>query len=123
MTPVNFISFLISLYLIDFHYQSKRADGHHQFGLQSRLPSWMHHLLFRPQPYQWVNNKPTSPEQSGGRYYYHSKQKKLIKMEATDAFELRNTVLLGLLILGGIATWMAWRVAFGVLGWFARSYL
>ncbi|KAI1486232.1 hypothetical protein F5X96DRAFT_673867 [Biscogniauxia mediterranea] len=167
MTPVNFITFIISLYLVDNRYQEQRArGGHHhhhreQHYLSKIVPVWLHALLFRPrpqlQPYEWVTNNtntntntnndnigdtttttttastststnnPTKlPRRPDGmrrtsrgeeRWYYHTKQRKLLRMEAADAFELRNAVLLGLgLAALGLAT-LAWWAARMVGGW------
>ncbi|CAM1507366.1 Fc.00g070070.m01.CDS01 [Cosmosporella sp. VM-42] len=100
MTPVNFVVFLVSLLLVDLRYTMRRAYGHPDVG--SRLPTWLHQLVFRPQPYQ--NGRQSSKdEDKHGRWYYHSKQKKLMKMEANEAFQLRNTVLLMLGIVAAAA--------------------
>ncbi|KAH9902030.1 hypothetical protein F4778DRAFT_105150 [Xylariomycetidae sp. FL2044] len=138
LTPINFVTFLVSLYLVDSQYQSQRAAQHHQkpsssslsSSFQRLLPAWLHPLLFRPQqqqqqqqPYQWVTapvspqRPPSSRHEEQQRWYYHTKQKKLMKMEAADAFELRNTVLVVLCVMGLGAAWgVAW-VALGVWGW------
>ncbi|KAI5927821.1 hypothetical protein F4810DRAFT_649562 [Camillea tinctor] len=153
MTPVNFITFIISLYLVDTRYQEQRARGHdahpqqQQHRLSRILPVWLHALVFRPrpqlQPYEWVGSpSPTHPNTKNGsvtgdgkgsadsrrrpadgmrrssrdqqRWYYHTQQKKLLKMEAADAFELRNAVLLGLaaaaLVVGVLGCWVAREV-------------
>ncbi|KAI0600250.1 hypothetical protein F4775DRAFT_77334 [Biscogniauxia sp. FL1348] len=76
MTPVNFITFIISLYLVDNRYQEQRARGqhhHHQHHQQTQqqqhylskiVPVWLHVLLFRSrpqlQPYEWVTNTNTN---------------------------------------------------------------
>ncbi|KAI1498265.1 hypothetical protein F5X99DRAFT_336409 [Biscogniauxia marginata] len=141
MTPINFITFIISLYLVDNRYQAQRARGHHhhQHHISRALPTWLHRLLFRPQPqlqpYGWVNNNNNSSSDNGSkdnndsndhkrpipsangmrrssrgeeRWYYHTQQKKLLRMEAADAFELRNTVLLALCAVGLAVATLAW---------------
>jgi hypothetical protein len=65
MTPLNCIAFLLSLYWVDWQNQARREHSHR--GRQSRLPTWLHCLIYTPQP-------------------YHTNQKKLWKMEADDAF-------------------------------------
>ncbi|RYP25292.1 hypothetical protein DL767_008470 [Monosporascus sp. MG133] len=126
MTPINLIAFLVSLYLVDVHYQNERARRHaagQQHGEQQKWMAWLHNLLFRPQPYEWVDqNKPAPPNKHEERYYYHTKQKKLMKMEAADAFGLRRPVLVGLCSLAVLAAWAAWRLGLGLLYW-CRYYL
>ncbi|KAL7629464.1 hypothetical protein AAE478_000984 [Parahypoxylon ruwenzoriense] len=137
MTPINFVTFLLSLYLVDCHYHDKRMREHAD--RYSRLPtwllpSWLRRLLFRPHPYRWVDRSGKSPPEGvgpgpgrgaegggreGERWYYHTKQKKLIKMEAADAFELRRTVLLALCGLALCAAWALWRLVLGAWAWYA----
>lgn len=120
MTPINFISFLISLYLVDSHYHDKRLQQHSErYSRLPLLPSWLDRLLFRPQPYGWVGRKGTNDSGRQERWYYHTKQKKLMKMEAADAFELSRAVLLGLSIVLLVASWLLWRVALGVWAWYS----
>lgn len=161
MTPLIFISFLVSLALVDLRYSAMRSHYHpdpdtvpwsgpndpHQTG-SGRLPSWLHKLLFRYRPYRYEYVSPAPAEASAptpttpgstnagekktedgdgdgddkGRYhggigiwiwgdtYYRTKQRKLIKMEAADAFEIRSTVLAVLGLLGICFVWGAWRV-------------
>ncbi|CAJ2501644.1 Uu.00g044970.m01.CDS01 [Anthostomella pinea] len=136
MTPLNLISFLLSLYLIEDHYQAQRSQGHTisspssrsrssssassngKSAFELRYPSWLHRLLFRPQPYEWVENqrKPAPPNRDDERWYYHVYKRKVMRMEATDAFELRNTVLLGLCLLAVGGVWALWGVGRGVWG-------
>ncbi|KAI1382062.1 hypothetical protein F4677DRAFT_13766 [Hypoxylon crocopeplum] len=123
MTPINFISFILSLYLVDCHYHDKRIQEHS--GRYSRLPSWLlpawlDRVLFRPHPYGWVNGAKPAASNSGRqeRWYYHTKQKKLMKMEAADAFELSRAVLLGLCAVMLCVTWALWRFAIGLWAWY-----
>lgn len=100
MTPINFVTFLFSLLLVELHYTIKRSHNHNDGA--SRLPAWLHHLLYKPEPYQYVRKGNKSPQ--AGSWFYHSKQKKLMKMEAEEAFAMRNTVLLLLTVLVAAAT-------------------
>ncbi|RYP70147.1 hypothetical protein DL771_005659 [Monosporascus sp. 5C6A] len=126
MTPINLIAFLVSLYLVDVHYQNERARRHaagQQQGEQQKWRAWLHRLLFQPQPYEWVDQRgPAPPNKHEERYYYHTKQKKLMKMEAADAFGLRRPVLVGLCSLAVLVAWAAWRLGLGLLYW-CRYYL
>ncbi|KAK7752753.1 hypothetical protein SLS62_005305 [Diatrype stigma] len=153
MTPINFVTFLLSLYLVDCRYQDERARRH-AAGRSARgsgpslLPLWLHRLVFSPErPYEWVdqgqaqqhaqgrqgegsdpnpnpNPNPNPPNRDDERYYYHTKQRKLMKMEAADAFGLRAPVLLALALAAAVAAWAAGRLgwelvrrAVAVVGW------
>lgn len=136
LTPINFITFLLSLYLVDCRYEDERARRH-AAGRSARgpgemlLPTWLHRVLFSPQPYEWVDQRrttttptpgpPNPPNRNDERYYYHTKQRKLMKMEAADAFGLRTPVLLALSLTGAVAAWAAWRLGWGVVSWVAGS--
>lgn len=125
MTPLIFISFVVSLAIVDFRYSLRRSHYHTEspdnnndpHRTASWTPTWLHRLLFKYRPYQYVDvdrtqPTPTTEEKSRSRWgtYYHTKQRKLLKMEAADAFEIRSTVLalLGILSLGLV--WGVWRV-------------
>lgn len=102
----------------------------------SSLPGWLHHVVYREAPYRYVRvvdsagsgSRPTTPRtvsggggtsakasaSEGSRWYYHSKQRKLMKMEVDDAFEIRGTVLMALGLFALVFTWAVWRA-----GWWA----
>ncbi|KAK4101732.1 hypothetical protein N658DRAFT_506898 [Parathielavia hyrcaniae] len=124
MTPLMFISFLVSLALVDLRYSALRA--HYHAAGPSRLPRWLHRLVYRYRPYRYVaamegHGRPPAaraavvesplgstgspgsglgsgpgPEWGGEDYYYYSKQRKLMEMEAAEAFEIRGWVVTGL---------------------------
>ncbi|OAR01992.1 hypothetical protein LLEC1_00096 [Akanthomyces lecanii] len=99
MTPINFVSFLISLVLVDIHYSRLRMHTHAES--RTRLPNWLHDLLYHKHPYEGMRQRPSGLHES---WYYHSKQKKLMKLEAEDAFRLRSTVLVGLAVVAAAGT-------------------
>lgn len=129
MTPIIFVSFLVSLALVDFQYYAMRVRSYEEEDSGSRLPAWLHRLVYRPQPYQYVRvtvdqtsrggrgavagaGAGRSAERNDSRgWYYHSKQRKLMKMEVDDAFAIRSTVLavMGVLVL--VFGWVLWQVA------------
>lgn len=115
MTPVIFITFLVSLTLVDYRYSVVRS--HYHADTPSRLPAWLHRIIYRYQPYQYVvvDDRGNPTGQRADPRYLHSEQRKLMKMEVVDAFEIRSTVLvaLGLLSLGFI--WVFWRIASAVV--------
>lgn len=98
MTPVNFVIFLFSLLLVELRYSLARAKDHPD--PTSRLPSWLHQLIYRRRPYLHGAAGQDEP----GRWYYHTKQKKLMKMEASEAFQLQSTVLFVLATIAVAAT-------------------
>jgi hypothetical protein len=124
MTPIMFISFLFSLALVDFHSYTVRVHDHEN--QKRRLPAWLHQLLFRPQPYQYVRSEGSSVKTQEGPYaeekwYYHSKQRGIMKMEVTDAFRIRGTVLAILVAIVAVLLWLVWRGLQMLLRLWAKS--
>ena len=109
MTPLLFTSFLFSLLLVDLRYSALRAH-YHADGQSQRLPRWLHRIVYRYRPYRYGDG----PDGAGGDGHYHSNQRKLMRMEAEEAFELRGGVLVALVVVGLGMLWMVWRV---VAGW------
>jgi hypothetical protein len=99
MTPLNFVAFLVSLVLIDIRYSLMRTHthAHPHSAASSRLPNWLYALVHRQQPYDYDNGR-RSTSSTQRPWYYHTKQKQLIKMEAEEAFRSRNTVVIGLVV-------------------------
>ncbi|KFH41108.1 hypothetical protein ACRE_081850 [Hapsidospora chrysogenum ATCC 11550] len=91
MTPINFVAFLFSLLFVDI--RNRLARSHIRSEGPSRLPPWLHKFVYCP-----LTNGGTGVD---GQPYYHTMQRKLLKMEASEAFRLRNTVL-ALFAIGGI---------------------
>ncbi|KAK0703809.1 hypothetical protein B0T26DRAFT_513884 [Lasiosphaeria miniovina] len=116
MTPVIFVSFLVSLAIVDFRYSVRRSHFHAEGARRPAwLPQWLHRVIYRYQRYQYVarvddEREQRPPDGAAGGQFYHSKQRTLMKMEADEAFEVRSSVLvlLGLASLGVV--WAAWRV-------------
>jgi len=113
MTPVVLVSFLVSLAWVDFRYTLMRSHTHSDEDPRG-MPRWLHHVLYRPQPYRYVlvkgEKEKVVRDADGNTFHYHSKQKKLLRMEAEDAFQVRWIVVA---ILGGIiasAAWGSWIV-------------
>ena len=106
MTPVNFVAFLFSLLIVDVRYNITRAYGHPD--TTSRLPPWLHQLVYRRIPYQQRN---AVNHDQPGRWYYHSKQKKLMRMEASEAFEMHTSMLLLMAVIAIAATAVSYCVA------------
>ncbi|KAK4130426.1 hypothetical protein BT67DRAFT_437023 [Trichocladium antarcticum] len=125
-TPLIFISFLVSLAIVDLRHSALRAHYHaDSAGRPSRLPRWLHRLVYRYQRLRPVDEHgrpfPVTVGEhgggdGGGEGYYHSKQRKLMRMEAAEAFEIRNGVMVVLGVLGLAAWWAAWRAVSRGLG-------
>lgn len=130
MTPVIFVSFLASLAWVEFRYSLLCSHSHSE--APSSLPGWLHRVVYQEAPYHYVmrvvdgggsSSRPSTPrtvssssryEEVGSRWYYHSKQRKLMKMEVDDAFEIRGPVLMALGLSALVLTWAVWRA-----GWWA----
>lgn len=114
MTPVIFVSFLASLAWVDFRYTLMRSHSHSD--ATSRMPHWLHTLLYREAPYQYVRVDRSRPDTSGTedegtKWHYHTKQRKLLKLEAEDAFRIRGSVVVFLGLVVVAATWTVWQVS------------
>lgn len=137
MTPINFVTFILSLYLIDSRYRARRHRQHQSNAESNSWMPWLHWLLYRrrPSPYDWVDSyqgqsslhsqtttlrrevivsqasdsSSVSIKETSDSWFYHTKQKKLFRMEAADAFALRNWVLVALCILAVSVGWVLWR--------------
>lgn len=111
MTPVIFVTFLISLVVVDYRYSQMRSHNHPE-DYPGRLPRWLHRTIYHYRPYQYVrigkDGKPTKDRVYSG--FYHSKQRKLMKMEVEDAFQIRGTVLFILGVLVIVAAWSLWQL-------------
>ncbi|KAL2255171.1 hypothetical protein VTK26DRAFT_3934 [Humicola hyalothermophila] len=154
MTPLIFISFLVSLALVDLRYSALRshyhADADDETHHHRRMPRWLHRIVYRYRGYRYDvavdqrqgqgqrqvdggdddedgagstgrrapgSRSASEQEVKGGGEYYHSKQRKLMKMEAAEAFEIRGWVMVVLGLLGLAVAWGAWKVA----SWVVRA--
>ncbi|RKK86463.1 hypothetical protein BFJ71_g13784 [Fusarium oxysporum] len=110
MTPVNITVFLFSLLLVDFRHTAGRNNF---YGTGNRQAKWVPRWFL--QPYQHIGH---SDHDAHGRWHYHSKQKKLMKMEADEAFQMRSTMLVFMAVALALATSAVWfltsRLYYGV---------
>jgi hypothetical protein len=147
MTPVIFVSFLVSLAWVEFRYSMLRSHEHGNSppkpGINKQnnennttnadaacnqhripMPGWLHSLVYRRQPYHYVLVKGQDGQLADGDWssitakttnndgsYYHSMQRKLLKMESEEAFRIRTTVLW---VMGLVAAGSAWMAAAAV---------
>ncbi|KAI0447412.1 hypothetical protein F4803DRAFT_322087 [Xylaria telfairii] len=132
VTPINFVAFLLALYLIDNQYRAQRQDQH-----EANERPWLHRFLYqqRSSPCNLVDNYqgPSSPQsantthrhgvgtrnvedssrstkEAGDAWLSHTNQKKLLRREVADAFALRDSVLLALCVLAVLVGWVLWRM-------------
>ncbi|KAK7416121.1 hypothetical protein QQX98_005449 [Neonectria punicea] len=115
MTPVNLVVFLVSLAIVDLRYTVARANNsYYDVGVPRWLPGWLTERLrrlvslFRAQSYRHLG---ASAQDLSGDWHYHSKQKKLMKMEAAEAFQLHGTVLAVLGVIAAGLTVMVYYVS------------
>ncbi|KAK5652587.1 hypothetical protein OQA88_10348 [Cercophora sp. LCS_1] len=110
MTPIILISFIVSLTYVDFRHSVNRAHFHADTN-ERRTPHWLHRVLYRYRRYEYVavdeQGKLLERNADG---HYHSKQRKLMKMETAEAFEIRNTVLIILGMISVAILWGTWRI-------------
>ncbi|PHH63677.1 hypothetical protein CDD81_5549 [Ophiocordyceps australis] len=86
-TPIVFVSFLVSLALVDAGYSLRRLH---------RPPAgWLRALVLRPHG----DGSGVKGEHPNDNLHYHSYQRKLLEMEAAHAFEIRSSVVVLLLVL------------------------
>jgi hypothetical protein len=113
MTPITLITFLLSLALVDLRYNMIRSHNHADG--PTRLPTWLHRVLYQPSPYQHVMVKDGDQgevrQDERGRWYYHSKQRKLLRMEVEEAFQIRGAVLVALGVGIAVGTWGSYVAA------------
>ncbi|KAK1961735.1 hypothetical protein LY78DRAFT_661873 [Colletotrichum sublineola] len=118
VTPIIFISFLLSLMWVDIRYTIQRSRNHNQGGW---MPSWLHNVMYQRSPYHYVqarDQKNPRPAGEKEEWYYHSKQKKLIRMEVDDAFQMRGHVLVVLALVSLAVFWGVWLFS----SWVWRSF-
>ncbi|KAF5655994.1 hypothetical protein F25303_179 [Fusarium sp. NRRL 25303] len=100
MTPVNITVFLFSLLLVDFRHTASRNDFYGTGNSQAKwVPRWF------LQPYQHIGHR---DHDAHGCWHYHSKQKKLMKMEADEAFQMRSYMLMFMAVALALAASAAW---------------
>lgn len=125
IAPLTFLSFLLSLALIDSRNHSLRTHVHKPprappSTLLGRAHDVVHALLFRQLdaakgPYEVVGSSPGAGRGMGKQepWHWHTKQKKLMRAELEDAFKLRKWVVV--CVLMGLAVGVAGVVVVG--GW------
>ncbi|CAG8978396.1 hypothetical protein HYALB_00009982 [Hymenoscyphus albidus] len=118
LAPLAFLSFILSLALVDsrntYFRTSSPSSSHPPSRIQS-VKGFFHALVFRRRegPYEYVGRergrgdggvekKGKGKEKGKGEWYWHTKQRKMMKRELDDAFEMRNGVAVAL-VFGGLS--------------------
>ncbi|OBT69871.1 hypothetical protein VE03_00471 [Pseudogymnoascus sp. 23342-1-I1] len=125
IAPLTFLSFLLSLFLIDTYSTSSRRRD--RAPTPPSVKDALIALLWRPKPgspYAYVGGggKSGGGGKGGEReeWVWHTKQRKMLRMEVVDAFELRRWVVVALgvvvVVLGGAGWWVG-RWVWGWWGW------
>lgn len=99
------------------------------------MPAWLHSLFYRRQPYHYVlvkgaDGQPADTDHSyttakttkasNKHDYYHSMQRKLLKMESDEAFRIRTTVLWVMGFAAAGSAWMATSFVRWIVGYVWR---
>ncbi|KAH8675686.1 hypothetical protein BX600DRAFT_453305 [Xylariales sp. PMI_506] len=106
MTPINFVSFLLALQVVEGGYERRREYPFVERGGRWSL-AWLHGLLYKP-------DMDAAASRHNEHWYYHSKQKKLMRMEASQAMKMRKKIVLGLAIAALAVVWIISRVVAGI---------
>ncbi len=113
IAPITFVSFLLSLALIDNRNASLRYHIHASSpspasdGIYGWAKNTLHSWVYRPQPYAYVISPDLLQRQKSGEivkeqaakvepWHWKTKQKTMMKMEVADAFEMRKWVVLAM---------------------------
>lgn len=117
MTPINLTVFLVSLLIVDMRYTKNRVQtyGYTHLDLPWWYPRWVAQYIW-PQPYQHIG-RTDKGKKTNERWHYHTKQKKLMKMEADEAFEMRSTILVILFAVLAFMTCATWYTGSMVYRW------
>ncbi|KAF1836591.1 hypothetical protein BDW02DRAFT_220411 [Decorospora gaudefroyi] len=142
-TPILFISFLISLFLVNYRDRARRAKAQSSsFSILAYLApsSW-----FDPEPYQDPDNstwgrrgtvghvephdaigpRPDRKDEPRKRKSWHLNRniRKMAKLEIGDALEMRRCIIAGMiavLVMGTVALWMGLK---WFVGWISTFLL
>ncbi|KAH9221693.1 hypothetical protein DL95DRAFT_421582 [Leptodontidium sp. 2 PMI_412] len=126
ITPITFLSFLLSLALIDSHNHRLRTKTHSHSPSRSqpttllgRIRNFLHRLVWKEVdagPYAYVRSlnltvaadgqersASSSPSRRGGEkdepWHWHTKQRKMMRAEVEDAFKVRKWVVIFLVLM------------------------
>lgn len=99
LAPINMISFLLSLLVVDHQERrwrlSQHASGSDRFRTYFSWGAWLD-----PEPYQDAHDHKSAPvagDTSFNGWYRRKKHRAMAKLEFNDAFDMRGRVLVALL--------------------------
>ncbi|TEY39698.1 hypothetical protein BOTCAL_0453g00020 [Botryotinia calthae] len=110
IAPITFVSFLISLLIIDSRNSYLRVHQHSEPRTYpntfiGRIQEFLHRLIYKPQPYAYIKSPSRGQNAEGIErkgeepWHWNTKQKKMMKMEVSDAFKFRQWVLVGMAVV------------------------
>lgn len=108
LTPINMVTFILSLSVVDLHQRQWRLSQRPAAGQQtlwSKMTPWS---WLDPEPYQdsrdttWKGDNSAAAQNradnSFGGWYTRKKHRAMAKMELHDAFEMRGRVLVAIIV-------------------------
>ncbi|KAF1945460.1 hypothetical protein EJ02DRAFT_44728 [Clathrospora elynae] len=134
-TPVLFVSFILSLFLVNYRNRARRAEAHSsQYTILKYLaPSawldpepyqnphdstWGHRGSARHvEPHDAIGPRDDGQSKSGKKKSWHLNKKirKIAKMEVGDAFEMRGQIIVAMvamLLVSSVVLWMGMKWLF-----------
>lgn len=132
LTPLNMVSFVLSLFVVD-HQQRQWRLSQHDSGsktIWARLTqlSWLD-----PQPYQdsrdstWQRDTtapastPIGPDTVYAGWYGRKKHRAMAKLEIGDAFDMRKSVVIVLLAWAVLGALLLTYIARRMYGWMLKA--
>ena len=123
ISPLTFLSFLISLALVDAQDQTLRSQLRPSrpapITLLGRIKALFHSLIYEPATsggaHAYIQTSSKEVQRDGESWFWRSKRRQLFRSEFTDAFRLRKRVLVAMstvAVISGIfiATVVTWAL-------------
>jgi hypothetical protein len=126
IAPLTFVSFLLSLALIDTrnttlreHYHAAPTPPPSTIG--GHIRQWVHTLCYKRSPYASYEPPGTGEKLADGTvqtpggavrqgWFWHTKQRKMMRLEVTEAFELRRSMLVLMGFVAVVASYVVYRI-------------
>jgi len=105
LTPINMITLILSLFVVD-HQQRQWRQSQHTSGSEPLWSRLAHGSWLNPEPYQvsrdttWQSDRPSTsthvPDSTFRGWYTRKKHRAMARMELTDALDMRGRVMIAL---------------------------